>query len=377
MKRAENAIRIILILSILIGGLAQPGFTCSTFVLQDEENLVFGRNFDFYTSKGMVVINKKNVAKTAMLIPPENPVSWVSKYGSITFNQIGKEFAFGGMNEEGLVVEMMSLMETGCPPPDERPAMMELQWIQYQLDNYSTVDEVIRSHDKVRIAIGQMAPIQHYLICDLSGKAATIEFIDGELVYHTGESLPVSVLTNNTYEECLAFHNSYDSLAFEEKIARTSLDSRDRFAKIARRIQRYRSENINPPIEFAFDILGSVSAGKYNHHATVWSIVYDIKNFRIYFKTYENRNIRTIGFDDFDFSCSSPDLVLDLTANLIGDVSDDFVEYSTAMNMELVNSVMTIYNEAGFMEKPPEAAIQFLAGYPEMVKCMQEPESKP
>jgi choloylglycine hydrolase len=30
-------------------------------------------------------------------------ISWISKYGSITFNQYGREFPTGGMNEKGLV----------------------------------------------------------------------------------------------------------------------------------------------------------------------------------------------------------------------------------------------------------------------------------
>ena len=33
------------------------------------------------------------------------PASWVSKYGSVTFNQYGRELPTGGMNEAGLVVE--------------------------------------------------------------------------------------------------------------------------------------------------------------------------------------------------------------------------------------------------------------------------------
>ena len=68
-------------------------------------------------------------------MPDGNTISWVSQYGSITFNQYGKEFPTGGMNEKGLVVELMWLDGTIYPQPDERPAIGVLQWIQYQLDN--------------------------------------------------------------------------------------------------------------------------------------------------------------------------------------------------------------------------------------------------
>ena len=80
-------------------------------------------------------------------------ISWVSKYGSITFNQYGKEFPTGGMNEKGLVVELMWLDETRYPEPDQRGVLNVLQWIQYQLDNSQTIDEVIASDKKIRIAV--------------------------------------------------------------------------------------------------------------------------------------------------------------------------------------------------------------------------------
>ena len=57
----------------------------------------------------------------------------------------------GGMNEAGLVVETMMLEETEYPSPDSRPGIEILQWIQYQLDNFSTIEEVIASHSQIRI----------------------------------------------------------------------------------------------------------------------------------------------------------------------------------------------------------------------------------
>ena len=41
------------------------------------------------------------------------------KYGAIFFNQFGREFPMGGMNEAGLVVELMWLDETVFPSPDD------------------------------------------------------------------------------------------------------------------------------------------------------------------------------------------------------------------------------------------------------------------
>ena len=42
-------------------------------------------------------------------------ISWTSKFGNVTFNQYGKEFPTGGMNENGLVIELMWLNEARYP----------------------------------------------------------------------------------------------------------------------------------------------------------------------------------------------------------------------------------------------------------------------
>ncbi|MFP4472205.1 MAG: linear amide C-N hydrolase, partial [Bacteroidales bacterium] len=124
---------------------------CTTFCLQDDSgHIVFGRNFDFPSGLGHVVVNHRNLQKTAFIRPPEKPITWVSKLGSISFNQNGREFPYGGMNEAGLVIEQMWLQETKYPAHDHRYGLSELQWIQYQLDNAATVQEVIDSDTLLR-----------------------------------------------------------------------------------------------------------------------------------------------------------------------------------------------------------------------------------
>ena len=105
-----------------------------------------------------------------------------------------------GMNEAGLVVALMWLDGTVYPAEDARPSFSVLEWIQYQLDNYGSVSEVLAHADEVRVRGG--TPL-HYLVGDASGSAATIEYLAGRLVVHTGSTLPTANLTNNTYESSL------------------------------------------------------------------------------------------------------------------------------------------------------------------------------
>ena len=116
---------------------------CTTFFINKNGQLIFGRNYDWVSGTGMICTNLKGLSKTSLKTTGGNTINWVSKYGSITFNQYGKEFPTGGMNEKGLVVELMWADGSQYPAADSRPVLGVLQWIQYQLDNNATIEEVI------------------------------------------------------------------------------------------------------------------------------------------------------------------------------------------------------------------------------------------
>src|SRR5262249_39579416 len=124
---------------------------------------------------------------------------WKSKYASITFNQYGREIPNGGMNEKGLVLEIMWLDSSVYPPPDTRPAIDGLQWIQYQLDNYATSAEVAEHADDPRVAMhwGKV----HSLACDPTPACAALEYVDGKMVV----SRDAKALTNDTFAESRGF----------------------------------------------------------------------------------------------------------------------------------------------------------------------------
>lgn len=356
---------------------------CSTFVIRDGSDLVFGKNFDFFTGLGVVVVNKRGVSKTGALTADPNPAKWVSRYGSITFNQVGREYPFGGMNEAGLVIEQMWLDSTQYPEPDGRPATGELQWIQYQLDNFASVAEVIASDSLVRIQPG--GATLHYLACDRSGNVATVEFVKGEMVAHTGEGLPVPVLTNDTYEACVAYLSRHLGFGGEEPIRR-SYSSEDRFVKASSMVRNYAPgatgrglpgatgrgllDSLPEPVRFAFSILDSVAQGD----ATRWSIVYDIARQEIHFRTPVGPEVKTVGLADFDFSCETPVKILNVNARTSGRVGDAFADYSTSANLDLVRATFQEYTKAGFFgQMPDEEFVARFAAYPQTLECAGEP----
>src|SRR4051812_40169767 len=170
-----------------------PADACTTFCLRKGSTAVFGKNYDFYFDDGLVLVNKRGVAKTASPLSDGTPARWTARYGSLTFNQFGREFPSGGMNEAGLAVELMWLDATRYASLDRRPALGALEWIQYQLDNYTTIAEVTRNAGNLRVTSqGKI----HFLTCDKGGSCATVEFLDGKPVIHAGASLPAPALTN-------------------------------------------------------------------------------------------------------------------------------------------------------------------------------------
>jgi choloylglycine hydrolase len=97
---------------------AAPAGACTAFCL-DEAGIV-AKNYDWSLGDGRLLVNKRGVRKFFSLTGEPALGAWVSRYGSVTFNQYGQDLPQGGMNEAGLVVEILWLDDTTYPEPDDR-----------------------------------------------------------------------------------------------------------------------------------------------------------------------------------------------------------------------------------------------------------------
>ena len=342
------------LVAFLLVGIAQPGEACSTFCVQEGERILFGKNYDWHFGDGLLVVNPRNVDRRADTLPLRPAARWRVRFGSVTFNQYGRELPTGGINEAGLVVELMWLDATRYPEPDGRPIVSGVQWIQYQLDTASTVAEVVASDRRVRI--DRASPL-HFLVADRSGAVATVEFLDGRMVVHQQETLPVPVLTNSTYERSVAY---LERLETEASPTPRNSESLVRFARLGRYLDR---EGEGPwTIERAFEALAGVAQGSY----TQWSIVYEIDALRIHFQTRESPRIKTLDLADVDFSCRSRARVLDLHHDAEGDVADDLVPYSSQQNRELVGIA---YGSTAFLADVPSHELDRIARLSDRLVC--------
>jgi choloylglycine hydrolase len=147
-ERMASRSAVLMVCLGLIAPAALPlnAHACSGFCLDSADRHVCGRNLDWSFDECLVMVNKRSVAKTAFTYYGDTQSamrSWTSKYGSVTFNQYGREVAFSGMNERGFVVDGMLLSESIYPPSDGRAVVTMDQWVQYLLDNCATTPEAI------------------------------------------------------------------------------------------------------------------------------------------------------------------------------------------------------------------------------------------
>lgn len=324
----RNVIRVLIVILLASKGL--PAINCTTFLLKEGNHLLFGRNYDWMTSNGMICTNQRGLAKTAYPQGEGKPAQWISTYGSITFNQYGKEFPTGGMNEAGLVVELMWLDGTTfSDPADPRPVLSSLQWIQYQLDNCATIEQAIATTSKIRIA-SNSTPL-HFLMADSSGNAAVVEFLDGQQIVFTGQQLPVPVLTNSRYDLLKPLSQKSNSLPPPFPF----MDNSQQRFNTALKYLDQAAEKLKggySPVDYAFSILHSVAQKGF----TQWSIVYDIRNKTIYFHNSENRQQRWFSMAGFSFSDKHPGMALPIRTPHSGEVTHSFEPFTTSLNKKML-----------------------------------------
>jgi penicillin V acylase-like amidase (Ntn superfamily) len=354
-----TAMRAALVASLaLLSALAAPApaEACTTFCLSDGAHHLVGKSYDWDMEQGLVVANPRGLHKRALLVGGgrDRPAEWDARYASITFNQYGREMPNGGMNEAGLVVEVMWLDATRAPAADQRPAVGELQWIQMQLDTKATVAEVVRAADAVRVA--PMAGKVHYMACDATGACAAFENLGGRMVVTHGRELVAKVLTNDTYRASRAALAGHRGSSGERAVPRGG-GSLARFVRAARMLA---GRTGRPERKAALAVLDDVRQGSF----TKWNIVYDPVALRIAFRTLSRPALKEIDLKALAASCRAGARILDMATTARGDVTAKFTAYSFAANKRLVDTSL-----APVAGQLPRGAAWLVAGYPATARC--------
>lgn len=180
------------------------------------------KSYDWDNPDGIAVLNQKHIHKTAIGV--SDPKKWVSKYFSVTFNQWGMQMPMGGMNEKGLVVEIMKVgdfKESGSSEEmakkdfpskkGDRKALNQLQWVQYILDMAGDLDEAKKlakeevyaaaSFSVVGVKAFDIDPV-HYLVCDANAQCRIFEYKRKKLLVtkkRSWDGIPTKTFAKGTF----------------------------------------------------------------------------------------------------------------------------------------------------------------------------------
>lgn len=260
---------------------------CTSFCLKTGSGIYLGKNLDWEIENGYVFFNERGLNKTILTTDfiTKARFSWQSKYRSITFNQFGKEFPLGGMNEHGLVIEELNMSPVMLIRDSTKQLINEFQLVQFLLDNCKSVDETIQ-----QLKNFQCKPLfqtLHYIIADKTGNVIVAEFngVDFDISFSEKTGLPV--LSNNNYNESLKYLTNFQGFGGSLPI-KNRKGSNERFVSVANLLNQYKNQH---PIAYSYQILDTVK-----QEDTKWSLVYDIKNLSVSFKFHSCEAVKVFKF---------------------------------------------------------------------------------
>ena len=336
MRIRQTIIALFVTSLLLLLPLHKATLACSTFKLQKGKTLIYGHNLNEgdIGVPGLVFINKRGMFKTGRTWSEIitrggfNPSShsWISRYGSITFNNFGKDFPDGGMNEAGLFIWEMN-EEADYPRNDSLPKLNQMNWMQYILDNFSTTEEAIQSASEFQIDGWSW----HYFVGDAEGNTAAIGFIDGEVVVHAGDEMPIPALFNAPYDRELEVLKYFRGFGGEYKP-----DVEDpnvpRFVRTAVMIDNFQKDD--DPVDYGFYMLKTLRV----FDDPEWSILFDAQNRSVYFRTRVHPERKALVMGEIDFSNNEPAQVMNIATAFKGNVLPLFESYSKSIMQDFISN---------------------------------------
>jgi choloylglycine hydrolase len=288
---------------------------CTRFVYHGvADEVITARSMDWKLDVGTNLwMFPRGMQRTGQAGP--NSVEWTSKYGSVIAT--GYDISTtDGMNEAGLVANVLWLVESSYPKYDGKtPGLTIAAWAQYVLDNYATVQEAVDALAKQPFTVvtdsvpgeKRLATL-HLSISDSSGDSAIIEYIDGKQVIH--HSRDYQVMTNSpTFEKQLALNEYWKQIGGTVMLPGTNRAS-DRFTRASFYVNAIpKSGDLVESIGSAFSVIRNVSVpfgistpDQPNISSTRWRTVSDHKRKLYFFESALTPNVFWVDLTKADFS---------------------------------------------------------------------------
>lgn len=258
----------------------------------------------------------------------KSSIEWTSKYGSLGVSSWDISIT-DGMNEKGLVANMLWMVETQYPAFEKdgnKKGLAISLWAQYVLDNFATVAEAVKAlKEESFVIVSDFIPgtdkftTVHLSISDATGDNAIFEYIKGKLVIHHDPSYVV--MTNEpTYENQLAIAKYWERIPGKTFLP-GSVTASDRFVRASFFINAIpQTDNTRTAVAGVFSVIRNCSVpygfeieGYPNLSTTRWRVVADQKNLVYYFETALTPNTFWVDLKKVDFSEKGSVRKLDLS----------------------------------------------------------------
>ena len=320
--------------------LAPQAGACSRAVyLGPESTIITARSMDWASEIGSNLWAFPRGMKRDGACGPKS-ITWTSKYGSVIATAFDVATA-DGMNEKGLVANLLYLAESKYPTPvagEKRLPMCISAWAQYVLDQHATVAEAVADLRKEAFyVVPVMTPdghagSVHLAISDPTGDSAIFEYVNGKLVIHHGREF--QVMTNSpTFDQQLALKGYWEQIGGTTMLPGTNRAA-DRFVRASFYINAIpQTAKIEEAIASAFSVIRNVSVplgistpGQPNISSTLWRSVSDHKNKRYYFESTRSLSVFWVNVAEMDFAEGKSVNKLTLTngAILSGNAAEKF-----------------------------------------------------
>lgn len=326
-----NALRFALLSCALVGALAAPdaGACTRAVYFGKDGQVVTGRSMDWaedmQTNLWVFPRGMKRDGGTG-----KGALEWTSKHGSVVAS-VYEGGTADGMNEKGLVANLLYLAESEYPPAgDKRPGMCISAWAQYALDNFATVGDAVAGLKKESFRV---VPVEapngakgtvHLSISDPSGDSAIFEYVKGKLVVHHGKDY--QVMTNSpTYDKQIALNEYWKQIGGTVMLPGTNRAA-DRFARASFYINACRQTgDAREAVASVFSVMRNVSVPRGistkdqpNISSTIWRTVADQKNRVYFFEDTANPSPVWVKLEKLDFKDGSGTRKLALAGKDLG-----------------------------------------------------------
>ena len=322
--------------------LVSSTYACTGITVKTKDgSVISSRTLEFGTDlKSDIILIPRNYQMHSVLSNGSNGIAWTQKYATLGFNGLNKLIIAEGFNEKGLAAGAFYLpgyAEYAKLSPDNmKKAMLSTDFPAWLLGNFGSVDEVKANLKNAVIVEGSLPGLDipmplHYRVTDSSGKVIVIEFVNGGQmnVYDN----PLGVITNSpTWDWHITNLRNYVNLSATNvpqiNLSGIKLSSfgqgsgmlglpgdftpPSRFVRIlAIQQSALPVDTADEGVILAWNIINNVnipkgstrdvsSKGETHYDHTEWVNVTDLRNLKLYFRNYENPEIRVVSMKELN-----------------------------------------------------------------------------